>query len=67
MTHKANGVNLGIYKLTQEYPSNTLRFYVYNGLEKEMESDHKMTNDELYNIMMDCGREWQEHRREENE
>lgn len=64
MTHLSNSVTASIYKVEQEYPTNELRFFVYNSLVKTVPCDSRKTNDELLEIMIEYGREWQERNRE---
>lgn len=65
MTHVSNAISASIYRLTQEYPTNELQFFVYNNLVKTIPYDRHLTQDEMLEIMIDCGREWQEQNRGE--
>lgn len=66
MTHVSNSVEASIYKLTQEVGTHTLHFYVYENERKEMPCDHPLSNDELFDIMITCGKEWQDEQHSED-
>lgn len=67
MTHVSNSVTASIYKLTQDVGTHTLHFFVYGNEWKEEPCDRHLTNDELFDRMIQYGREYQDKQHSEGE